>query len=361
MEIEFKNLGKIKEAKFDLSKNLTVFVGKNNTGKTYAAYGIYGFYNQDEIKYGKSRNFLNNLKLSNNDFEIKEKDNQVLIKLINIQEFKKFCNYYVEYLLSEVQNNLGKVFHKEIKENLKVKLTDDFEKTFNNFQKTRVTNKIRINLNGNEDFISTIFDLINELIINNLPIIVSKERTKFEFKISLEKINEIYKDAIISYIKYHINNILISSFSVFYLSFINRIIYFFPIERTSLNVIHKTIIKDYLENNIGSKELNIDSQYLLPEPVISYLTFLNTISSLKNKESKFEKTIQEIEKNIIYGDIKFNHVKEGIEFYTKNKKIPFNFSASSVKSISSFVLYLEYLATKKRYNHHRRTRTQFTS
>ena len=42
MKFRFKNLGPIKEADLELG-NLTIIAGRNNTGKTYLAYALYGF------------------------------------------------------------------------------------------------------------------------------------------------------------------------------------------------------------------------------------------------------------------------------------------------------------------------------
>ena len=42
MKFRFKNLGPIKEADLELG-DLTIIVGRNNTGKTYLAYALYGF------------------------------------------------------------------------------------------------------------------------------------------------------------------------------------------------------------------------------------------------------------------------------------------------------------------------------
>jgi recombinational DNA repair ATPase RecF len=41
MIFNVKNLGYIEEASVDLSKDLIVLTGQNNTGKTYLAYTIY--------------------------------------------------------------------------------------------------------------------------------------------------------------------------------------------------------------------------------------------------------------------------------------------------------------------------------
>lgn len=45
--IYVKNFGKIKEAKIDIS-NFTMFVGENNSGKTYMIQSIYGILNSIE-------------------------------------------------------------------------------------------------------------------------------------------------------------------------------------------------------------------------------------------------------------------------------------------------------------------------
>ena len=44
LKIELKNLGILKHAEFSLG-DLTLICGENNTGKTYAAYALYGFLN----------------------------------------------------------------------------------------------------------------------------------------------------------------------------------------------------------------------------------------------------------------------------------------------------------------------------
>ncbi len=46
MKFKIKNFGNIKEAEIEL-KNLTVFVGENNTNKTWTAYLIYAFFSKE--------------------------------------------------------------------------------------------------------------------------------------------------------------------------------------------------------------------------------------------------------------------------------------------------------------------------
>ena len=42
LTIKLKNIGILKQAEFLLG-DLTIICGKNNTGKTYATYALYGF------------------------------------------------------------------------------------------------------------------------------------------------------------------------------------------------------------------------------------------------------------------------------------------------------------------------------
>lgn len=49
MRIIIKNLGPIESMEFDLSSPMTIFTGRNGTGKTYISYLIYSFYNMAAI------------------------------------------------------------------------------------------------------------------------------------------------------------------------------------------------------------------------------------------------------------------------------------------------------------------------
>ena len=44
MKLKFENLGVIKSGEIDLSKELIILTGRNNTGKSYVSYLLYGLY-----------------------------------------------------------------------------------------------------------------------------------------------------------------------------------------------------------------------------------------------------------------------------------------------------------------------------
>ncbi|EFC88519.1 hypothetical protein NEIMUCOT_04898 [Neisseria mucosa ATCC 25996] len=56
-----KNLGSLEHADISL-KPLTILCGKNNTGKTWLMYSIYGFLKNDLDKLNEINNIINNLK-----------------------------------------------------------------------------------------------------------------------------------------------------------------------------------------------------------------------------------------------------------------------------------------------------------
>src|ERR1700679_3166914 len=69
MKIELKNIGTIKHAEIDLDKNLLIFCGPNNTGKTYVAYSLYGLYN-NQIEFGKKNDLIETIiKSTINEYE----------------------------------------------------------------------------------------------------------------------------------------------------------------------------------------------------------------------------------------------------------------------------------------------------
>jgi predicted ATPase len=51
MLFTLRNLGRLEEATIDLSKDLIVLTGPNNTSKTYVAHAIYGFCRESSVTY----------------------------------------------------------------------------------------------------------------------------------------------------------------------------------------------------------------------------------------------------------------------------------------------------------------------
>ncbi|EDN71435.1 ABC transporter [Beggiatoa sp. PS] len=126
MYFELKNIGAIKKAKIELGK-LTVVCGKNNTGKTYITYSIYGFlYEKFELltkawayihelenlsheeklnSFNKQLSKLYSQQLCNifnvNPDEFAHSEFQIYLDNINTDNSQKFLDFFLKYLLED--------------------------------------------------------------------------------------------------------------------------------------------------------------------------------------------------------------------------------------------------------------------
>ncbi len=94
MKIKVKNLGVLKQAEFCIN-DMTIICGKNNTGKTYATYALYGFLSE-------WRNFIK-IKTDEKIVSLLLKDGSVTIDLIEYKNqvssiISDGCKKYLEFL-----------------------------------------------------------------------------------------------------------------------------------------------------------------------------------------------------------------------------------------------------------------------
>ena len=99
MKLIVKNYGAIKEASIDLSKKLYLFVGYNNTGKTYLTKLIYEIFNPDTLNDFSSSKF--------NTFESEDKFELILTGELIDNILKDFSNYLREEVVIKKLLKLG--------------------------------------------------------------------------------------------------------------------------------------------------------------------------------------------------------------------------------------------------------------
>ena len=94
LTVQLKNIGILKQAEFTLG-DLTIICGKNNTGKTYATYALYGFLQawrkliSIPVNHHQSRDLLTDGVLTIDLAQYVKKVNQILAEV---------CEDYVEQL-----------------------------------------------------------------------------------------------------------------------------------------------------------------------------------------------------------------------------------------------------------------------
>ncbi len=115
MIFEFKNLGSIKEAQIEMGK-LTVICGKNNTGKTYLMYGVYGFLTSwasivtEENQNAKSKENFDKITSKYNGLMTVNTHNQNDIGIF----FKNICKTIIQKMYLFFSSNVDEFIRSEL-------------------------------------------------------------------------------------------------------------------------------------------------------------------------------------------------------------------------------------------------------
>jgi len=340
--LEIKNLGIIKEAFLHI-KPFNVFIGENNSNKSWTAYSIYGILHRQNIK-NLTEDYLNL-----NEFNIIEKS-----------KVKDFINITIEKLINSPSNSLeiqdiGNIFSKYINDILK-DLSKVYSKKFiSTFLgvNEKLFKNTELNLQLTEDFIQI---LKEELIKSSVNIeakgknfnLIKVYKGKNEKNLIIEVIN--VEEIPIKHLKRLLSDLLLNYFTSYI--FLQKNI--FPSERKALATFSERLQKIMVSKLPTSENLPYELLFeiILKEEFdfpIFLEDFIRLVSELKkNKESKYKEVLKYIEK-IIDGSITFDENHEFIMYKQKGLDIelPVYSTSSMVKSLSVFYLYLSKLAQGK--------------
>jgi len=321
-KINFDNLGNISKGSVELN-NLTIFTGENNTGKTYATYGVYSLLDKD---------FQYNLKEINPIIDELYKDG-----LYNL-DLKIFFDTNYNKIKKEVENSFSQ------------NLSFIFSATEDEFKKSKITfdlNTIQIQKELFARFHKSTLTLGKK---DNIILEINKEENSTNLQLVLLK-TDAPKDIIIDNLKNVLSHFIFDN--LFSKSFL------LPAERTGLNLFYNELSSERtaMFHHIGKAKINkmelikdlIVSRY--PQPIADYIDFLNNINIFKKMNSDFKDLSNAIQKEILKG--KYKVEKDGIYFmpYKKdanknnyNEKISLHLTSSTIKTFFSLVFYLEHLA-----------------
>ena len=316
MDISIKNLGAISEANFTVG-DLTVICGKNNTGKTYLTYAVYGFL--DDWR-NNNYTFLFDIDMS-------------LLFLASGKEKISIdqCKEFIEQALLNANNSFAK------------KIKDIFSNQ-NNLQESSFNLKI--------DICQLIKNIKNKKKIN---IVIDIGKTEENFTlffnadfISLETNSRIKKLYFTPFLNDLIKKGIISDFipSSFVVS----------AERTGAALFQREV--DFTRSRLIDlmKETSINPQQLLgrftaeyPLPVKHNIDFIRDLPNIIDKQSEFSVNHPEVItafNEIAGGDYAVNAVG-GINYTPHNQpdiKLTLAESSSTVRSLVDISFYLKHLA-----------------
>ncbi|GAB6075803.1 AAA family ATPase [Desulfurobacterium crinifex] len=363
LQLRIKNLGNIKDARIKVG-NLTVFVGKNNTNKTWMAYVIHSIASEETIE-----NYVSNFTWSR-PWNLKIKVDFVqnylpkvakYIELLAQQErvspffteedipfIKKLIKDYLSYVAKEFPYFIS--INKEQVKNLKItlywptkkkekefkELLDLFNRTFNQFARSKWFEDCFERSLAYECYLSLIIKTIVRSLFGN-PFNLPVERNTLITFSNLINLGEgsIYNLSEIGASLRRILNLLrrlIQDAKLFEKALSQRVTLLQNIERTveELNNIHKLL---------RPKNFN----YNYPVPVKDFKDFVQRLASLKPKENSLNKLLLSFLQEIIEGEIKIDET--GIVYKTNGGvTLPIMVSSSMIKSLGGLYAYIAYKA-----------------
>jgi len=321
MKIDIENLGGIDKGSIELN-DFTIFCGKNNSGKTYAMYSIYGLLdNKFNISFEFVKPIVDRLKQEGSFFldidEIISEHKEEMISHIE-ESFKDYLPNLFGVTDSEFSNTKIKLYfsNDEIKE--RIKNSGNFAHASTEMGKIwkislKINNgKIQLNLDNTEIAGSALQSYISEKLAH--AILFDWLFSKHSFLLPAERdgINLFFKEL------FSIRNLLLQQ-----------------AQNDNVNPMH--LLKDILKSRYA-------------EPVKDYMQLLNKIGSLQKEKSDYYNYAKVIQKNVLGG--KYEVDDFGNVFFipsASKNKLPLHFSSSTVKTLFGLVFYLEHLAEEGDY------------
>lgn len=329
MKIKITNLGPVKEATLDIGKRLTVFCGPNNSGKTYAAFLIYGLTKLGSI--GISLRDSGNIHLSVRDLI---KDKKVIIKT-DIEDLWKYRTSEIE----TIRKSLNSIYGIS---------NETVEKLFGEFDLGILQTKAQL-----KESIKSMSFQKTMSVGDSLSLKITKKAFAPDVEVSVSG-DKITKEDI-HYIELFLQGELMALIA-FYPFTSSHIL---PVERNSIYTFSKELSLKKQEFIDKAQDLNTngskDSFYWLMKRATRYplairdgLQISEDLSNFSMQKTDFYGFAEEIEQSLLQG--KVSVTKEGeVQFASnkaKRKKIPIHLTASIVKTLSGLVFYLKYMAAK---------------
>ncbi len=363
MKLVVKNYGAIKEGTIDLSKKLYLFVGYNNTGKTYLTKLIYEIFNPDTLNEFSNSSYNKNC----NEFNYENSGKLILTKKLIDAILKNYSDY-----LQEI------VIQKHLKIGSTVRIA--FEYTIEDVQKSELKSGVKIGFAQTEIEEIEVYNLIKaknslEISFEHLQIedIVSKLPYDFFDKIPKnrfeEEINSIKNDISKTVVVSLLNLLLQNEERPFFLPS-NRIAILENAEELKKQEDRRKkelseLILDLLENQ--SYKQDLISKLLAKKSESEHPTYINNLINevltlRSNKDDEFvlkgtgfydallPKLIQILGGEIIYEkSAAFSSRVEKLKINQEDvDHIRMDLASSSVNQLSTLFLFLKYWAKPER-------------
>lgn len=288
MIIHVRNFGKIESADIDMS-NFTIFVGENNSGKTYLMQLIYGvidslIVNANDFKFFAA--YENIIKLDKEEVTIKAEDSEFFIIIQNC--INKFLDNNKDMIIE-------RIFHtKNLKiEALWIELNSlEYDYTFKLIKNGNLVNNgggftVSLPVYSGEYFGCDIIYGTNSVAKVDVGIGISINEIE-------ECVNQVFFDLILTY-DLNINDFIVGYAPILYL----------PASRSGIMLLYANYLANDMNNKVTvtHRKKNVENEYGLTAPVYDFLMFLLKHKESENLDEYKGKILDFINENIINGSL----------------------------------------------------------
>ena len=327
MKIDFENLGNIEKGSIELN-DFTLFCGKNNSGKTYAMYSIYGL-----LSVNFRENFSQIFDIGYIDFDFVK---TIVDKLEQDREYSLSLDNFLNLYKKEMLDVLAK--------RLELCLPILFGVTKDNFSQTR------IQLNFSDENIKERIKQseIKSYRYKRFSLDIDEKEIQFSLA-NEEKLDGNTPPSLQLTISGWLIGIL------FFDWYFSQNPFLLPAERAGINLLLKELfsvrnlaIQQAQNDNANAMRLLneiIKARYA--EPLKDYMQYINSISGYQKEDSSYRQYAEAIQHDVlggVYEVDEFNNIFF-IPSDSKNK-LPLHFSSSTVKTQFGLVFYLQHQAKK---------------
>lgn len=330
MKIELKNIGSIEHSIIDLDKNLIVFTGGNNSGKTYVSYCLYGL-----SKFSPAY------------------ENDILDEILDTDFSELLNNGSEEIDLSQIAQHLD-LIEKEYAKQFKKYLPILFGMDSDHF----INTDVKLKLGSIEEFVYYLKNFHFQLGGTNMGgvgIIFEKKAndTKLLLTLNYQATNETKIEVLKKFNSLNKRNILeytISPFTKFGVTFL-------PAERIGISIFSKELFLNRFSSTneiLELDELNrnkvvnlLNSNFNRYSQIIQdSLKTQENLSKLKvGKVGEFGLLADELEEKILKGKLTIDEYGD-VNYKSKGQILKIQATGSMIKSLASLVFFLRYQAYK---------------
>lgn len=333
-----ENFGKIKKAEIELS-DLVLFIGDNNSGKSYLMTLIYGFANYSEE--------IVNILFQDKDFLFSLQEYRDIENIINKhfeynkENYSKIMEAHNYYFINAAKNRNIFCAEQTLDENYFLSLEE--LKLFNDLFNL-LLNKYK------KKILKFIFNDIDNLINLNY---INLDIYKPDFKILLEhnrKISILYKNHMNDYSIFgnipdfstlDIIIIIFSSMTKYIFNIYHNKKIFLPASRTGFFLSYKELAKQSVTTAFNIENQKIKT--LFQKPISNFINNLIDLSKEYRINEEYTDII-EIFHNMIQGDIEVNTETGGYYYKPNNTdlKIPMYLNSAVITETAPLYLFLKY-------------------